>query len=270
MTPRQRFMLIIPGVLFLVAFGAFELGRLAGRKEAERKLSARKPARSPEETKTSNEQLFETIFDPELTDKEFEFGKIVEGATGRKLLPFDARAEPHQVILQAIREAAAAALSEHNSELSPIRSLRRINEGSRYFEDSLRAHLDRHPDLLCDIPVAENDKKYRAGYPDLRIEHPDSNTVVYLDPKLFEEKSRSSSFRSFYFSASAGKKVRDDGAHLLLGFSHDGNVGAWKFTSWELIDLAKLTVGFKAEISASNRDFYRDELILARSQPSSD
>ena len=37
MTPRERFLLIVPGVLFLIAFGAFELGRLASRKEAERK-----------------------------------------------------------------------------------------------------------------------------------------------------------------------------------------------------------------------------------------
>lgn len=268
MTPRQRFLLIIPGVLFLVAFGAFELGRYAGRKEAERELGARK--RPAPAAVTSQDSLFETIFDPKLKEREFRFPEIVKEATGQELLPFDLSSDAHQLILEAIREAADAALAEHNDDLSPIRSLRRINEGSRYFEDSMRALLDRHPALLCDVPAVEDGTKQRAGYPDLKIEHPDSGTVVYLDPKLFEEKSRASTLRSFYFSASAKNKVQSDAAHLLLGFSHDGNEGAWDFGTWELIDLAKLTVRLKAEIGASNRDLYQEDLVLARSQPSSD
>ncbi len=41
--------------------------------------------------------------------------------------------------------------------------------------------------------------------------------------------------------------------------------GKWKFTRWELIDLAHLRVKLKAEFLGSNRDPYRPETIVATS-----
>jgi hypothetical protein len=41
--------------------------------------------------------------------------------------------------------------------------------------------------------------------------------------------------------------------------------GAWKFTRWDLVDLAQFKVRLKAEFQGSNRDMYRSEAIVATS-----
>jgi hypothetical protein len=170
-------------------------------------------------------------------------------------------------MLDAIRAAADEAVKTHNATESPIRGLRRINEASRFFEDTIREHLDAHPALFCTVPRLADGSEQRTGYPDLRIEHVDSGTIAYLDPKLFEAGSRDSSLRTFYFTPRAEtSKVRADAYHLLLGISHDGEDGAWTFTSWELIDLSKLQVRLKAEFQASNRDLYREVCRIAQSR----
>ena len=63
-------------------------------------------------------------------------------------------------------------------------------------------------------------------------------------------------------------KVRDDAVHLVIGFEHEPrekNV-AWKFTRWDLVDLARFKVKLKAEFQGSNRDMYRPEPIVATSR----
>ena len=53
-------------------------------------------------------------------------------------------------------------------------------------------------------------------------------------------------------------------------FEHDGKQeGSWKFSGWELVDLAHLRVKLKAEFQASNRALYRPEAILGTSQTNS-
>ena len=55
-----------------------------------------------------------------------------------------------------------------------------------------------------------------------------------------------------------------DAAHLILGVAHslhDGEPPA--FDRWELIDLSKLRVRLKAEFSASNRDMYQPDAVVA-------
>ncbi len=100
----------------------------------------------------------------------------------------------------------------------------------------------------------------------MRIEHTASKTVFYLDPKLYEKKSRSSSFRTFYFEPKTRTlKILDDAVHLLLGISHDGVDGDWSFTNWDLVDLSTFKVRLKAEFQASNTDLYRKENLIESS-----
>ena len=266
MTPRQRLLLIIPGVLFLVAFGAFELGRWGGQRIAERKLAAQESKAGTKAGPQDDAELMKTLFAQNLAERTFEFPSVISAATERKVHPFDPSDPALQTILGAIREAADEALATHNSDSSPIRGLRRINEASRHFEDSLREKIDLHPALLCTVPALSDGTEQRVGYPDLRIEHVESGTIVYLDPKLFEESSRDSSLRTFYYTPRAeSSKVQDDACHLLLGISHDGADGQWTFTGWELIDLSKLRIKLKAEFQASNRDLYLDAAGVSRS-----
>lgn len=72
--------------------------------------------------------------------------------------------------------------------------------------------------------------------------------------------------RTFYYQPRPRTgKIHHDSHHLLVGIEHDGNDGAWEFTGWELVDLAELKLRLKAEFQGSNRDIYRDELLLRRS-----
>ena len=41
--------------------------------------------------------------------------------------------------------------------------------------------------------------------------------------------------------------------------------GRWKFTRWDLVDLAHFKVKLKAEFQGSNHDLYRPEAIVATS-----
>lgn len=116
-------------------------------------------------------------------------------------------------------------------------------------------------------PGYHRGKSQRSGYPDLQITHVPSGRVTYLDPKLFEATSRTSTLRSFYYEPDAlTGKVQHAARHLLLGLAHDGNDGGWSLKSWDLIDLFDFHVRLKAEFHGSNRDLYREELLLRKSR----
>jgi len=155
-----------------------------------------------------------------------------------------------------------------NAPNSPIQAVARINEVSSHFEDTLREVLGATPGLNCDFPTTTEGKVQRSGYPDLRIVDLSSKRVYYLDPKLYSQGSRESSFRTFYFEPKvATNKVRDDAVHFIAGFEHEPREksGAWKFTRWDVVDLSTFKVRLKAEFQGSNRDMYRPEAIVASS-----
>jgi hypothetical protein len=157
---------------------------------------------------------------------------------------------------------------------------------SSHFEDNLRELLNATPGLRCDLPLTNEGKVQRSGYPDLRIIDVESKRIFYLDPKLYAAGSRDSSFRTFYFEPKkATNKVRDDAVHFVVGFQHESRNAAaplsrdasdsptvtqrhgyspvWRFTRWDLVDLSRFEVKLKAEFQGSNRDIYRPEAIVA-------
>ena len=71
--------------------------------------------------------------------------------------------------------------------------------------------------------------------------------------------------RSISSQKIATNKVRDDAVHFIVGFEHEprGKNGRWKFTRWDLVDLARFKVKMKAEFQGSNHDMYRPEAIVA-------
>lgn len=194
------------------------------------------------------------------------FAEVIAATAGHRLLPIDAEASADAEILAAVSRALDAALAEMNADGSPVRGLRRINEASRFFEDALREALDAMPGFACAVPEAANGRAQRSGYPDLRLEHLASARVTYLDPKLFEETSADSTLRTFYYEPRAEtNKIDADGHHLLLGISHDGNDGGWRFTGWKIVDLARFRVRLKAEFQGSNRDLYGEGMTVRES-----
>ncbi len=224
---------------------------------------------SPKPPQISTQELITHLLAQNLGTRSFPFSEVVSAATGKQVIPFQKENPAHQATITAIRLAAVSATNELSSPGSPVRELRRINEASRIFENHFLKQLNLQPNITCSIPRNAQGNQQRSGYPDLLIIHTDhqqKQTHFYLDPKLFEQKSRASSLRTFYYEPRKHThKIHHHATHLLIGISHDGNQGAWQFTHWEIVDLSGFNVRLKAEFQASNRDIYRPHTVIESS-----
>lgn len=201
--------------------------------------------------------LVRLLLGENLSDRTFAFATIAEACSGKEVLPLD-ETPAHRRVVSAIESALTETTAALNQSDSPVRALRRINEASRFFEDAILAHIAAMPGLKCEVPPNRAGEHQRSGYPDLRITDEESGMVFYLDPKLVEQGSAASTFRTFYFEPkNETLKITDDAVHLLAGIEHDGKTREWTFTGWRLVDLSTLRVRLKAEFQASNADLYR-------------
>ena len=198
--------------------------------------------------------------------REVALREVVAAATGRQVLDF----EPDKIAADAAARDHVAGAAEKlrgflNGAESPVRGLRRINEASRHVEDRLVALLNGGG-FTCGFPKTGAGDAQRSGYPDLRMVHTESGRVYYLDPKIYEASSESSTLRTFYYEPKElTGKINDDACHLILGIAHDGKDGAWQFSGWRLADLYEFRVRLKAEFQASNKELYREELTVVKS-----
>ncbi|MEO5718025.1 MAG: hypothetical protein ABIR29_05575 [Chthoniobacterales bacterium] len=195
------------------------------------------------------------------------FAKVIEDTTGKKVLAVDPKNPTDQRVLKQIGTVLDQVVRQLNQSTSVIQGVSRINEASSHFEDLMRTLLDAAPGLSCDFPRTADGRVQRSGYPDLRVVDRETKRVYYLDPKLYAAGSRGSSFRTFYFEPKkATNKVLDDAVHLVAGFEHAPREnGHWKFTRWDLVDLAHFRVRLKAEFQGSNRDLYQPGAIVGTS-----
>jgi hypothetical protein len=225
-------------------------------------------ASSGQEKSRAVDRLIPWLLDEQTQLRGIPFSEVIVDVTGRKVLPFNPKDEVDQRVAKGIASACDETMKRLNAADSAIQSVARINEVSTHFEDALREALSSTPGLNCEFPKTAEGKVQRSGYPDLRIVDLASKRVFYLDPKLYAAGSRDSSFRTFYFEPKiATNKVRDDAVHFVVGFEHEAREksGAWKFTRWDIVDLANFKVKLKAEFQGSNRDLYRVEAIVASS-----
>ncbi|MEP6663221.1 MAG: hypothetical protein ABJC04_06100, partial [Verrucomicrobiota bacterium] len=186
---------------------------------------------------------------------------------GKKILPFDLREEADRELLSKIGREMDEVIRRMNATNSVAQKQKRINEVSSHFENEMKRVLNETPGFSCDFPHLASGKIQRSGYPDLRLADQKTGRIIYLDPKLFEQKSRGSTLRTFYFEPKTDtNKILDDAHHLIVGFAHDGKAdGPWKFLSWELVDLSHFKVRLKAEFQGSNRDLYQETAVVGRS-----
>lgn len=204
--------------------------------------------------------LVRRLIEENLDDRRFRFATVMNAASGKRVLALDPDRSSHRRVLDAIDASLRRETEILSREGSPVREHRRINEVSRDFEDALLRDLDAIEGLRCEIPTTRDGDHQRSGYPDLRIVDEASGDVFYLDPKLVENGSWDSSFRTFYFEPKDDHlKINDDAVHLLVGIGHDGESRAWTFGPWKVVDLSKITLRLKPEFQASNRDLYPTE-----------
>lgn len=209
--------------------------------------------------------LVRSLLGENLSERTFAFAAVAEACSGKRVIPLTD--EPsHQRVITGIAAALKLSIAELNLPQSPVRQLRRINEASKFFEDAIQKHINAIPGLKCESPPTRSGEHQRSGYPDLRIVDLESKQVFYLDPKLVEQGSATSTFRTFYFEPkNETLKITDDAVHLLVGIEHDGKDRLWTFSGWRLIDLSTLRVRLKAEFQASNADLYeKTELSLPK------
>jgi hypothetical protein len=230
---------------------------LSGPCRAAGEMPAPTPAEDPET------RLVRLLLAENLSQRDFSFAAVAAACSGKRVEALD-RQGRHRRILTALDAALTELLPTLSREDSPVRQLRRINEASRFFEDGLMASLNAVEGLRCSPPPTRAGQAQRSGYPDLRILDETNGAVLYLDPKLVERGSETSTLRTFYFEPKTDTlKITEDAAHLLVGIEHDGKAGQWTFLGWRITDLSTLRVRLKAEFQASNADLYRDSELSA-------
>lgn len=222
---------------------------------------------SPTQPATPVDALIPWLLQENAQLRGLPFAEVIFDATGKKVIAIDSRNETDQRVIKQVSAVLDEIVRRLNAPESAIQGIPRINEVSAHFEDLMRELLDAAPGLSCNFPRTEDGRVQRSGYPDLRVVDEETKRVYYVDPKLYAAGSRASSFRSFYFEPKkATNKVLDDAVHLVAGFEHEPRTdGRWKFTRWDLVDLAHFEVKLKAEFQGSNRDIYRSEAIVATS-----
>jgi hypothetical protein len=229
-------------------------------------LAGETPALQTSSTNGPVDQLIIWLLDEHRQLRGIPFAEVIFDATGKRVLPVNPKNEVDQRVIQQISAACDETIKRFNTPDSAIQNVARINEVSSHFEATLRQLLNAAPGLNCGFPRTAEGRVQRSGYPDLHIVDVASKRVYYLDPKLYVAGSRESSFRAFYFEPKvATNKVRDEAVHLVVGFEHQPREknGTWKFTRWDLVDLAQFKVKLKAEFQGSNHDMYRPEAIVA-------
>lgn len=199
--------------------------------------------------------------------EDVRFAEVAEAVSGRKVSAVDPENAVDASMLQTLEAALDAMLVELAEAENPIHEVGRVNEISRHVEDFLLKHLNQQEGFECRIPPNASGEAQRSGYPDLRLTHEASGRIFYIDPKVYKEGSEHSSFRTFYFEPKrATNKILDDASHLIVGIAHSGKVeGRWELDSWKIVDLIDFRVRLKAEFQASNRELYREESVLIRS-----
>jgi hypothetical protein len=271
MKSSRRIIQVI-AALFLIALMIFVFTREPKRPEYSRwktqdKILERGSKRSIEQINhDADTALIKNLLKENVSNREFDFSTYISAVSGKNVIPAKQRSS-YPRIRAAIHTAMIGLLAEMNTLDSPLRDLERINESSRFFEDSLLAKLEATEGINCSAPLTRAGKTQRSGYPDLKIQDQETGDIYYLDSAFMERGSEASSLRTCYFEPNDSTfKITDDASHLILGIEHDGNTDNLKFSTYRLVDLSHLKINLKAEFQASNKELYRAESILEEIQ----
>ena len=212
---KTRAALLVLALCCFVSFLTWKVSQPTLKQESE-------TLQENQSTEDKDASLVRHLLAENLSKRRFDFSTVVQASADRKVIPLDENSSSHQRVIATITTALEESITELSRTDSPIRELRRINEGSRFFEEALMKKINATDGITCEIPTTREGEHQRSGYPDLRLIDEKSGEVFYLDPKLVEQSSWKSSFRTFYFEPKIKTlKINDDAVHLLVGIGHD-------------------------------------------------
>ncbi len=194
--------------------------------------------------------------------KDVSFPVVIKAMSGHKVLSFDEKNNADQKLLKNLKDAIYQATLTANTQ--GIFSGRR-NEVGNYIEPFVKNALN-NCGLKAGTPYNTQGNQQTTGYPDIIIEDT-MGRKIYLECKTYQQKSKDSPFRSFYFQASETSKITYDAMHLMVSFEIEeaqrNNKNAFIPVSWQIYSLETLRVQMKAEFNASNKSMYKDSILLA-------
>jgi len=195
--------------------------------------------------------------------KGIPFSIIIESISGYKVLRFDTSNAIHNDILAKLIEVAQRTCMKVNREgIKRPRPNEVGNDIEQYVVDSLHYY-----DISAHKPSTKSGKQQSVGYPDIEITTSD-NQKHYIECKIFSEKTKGTSMRSFYLSPSEDFKVNHDAIHFIMGFevyvdSRVGSDNVYKTNGWKILDAYQLECDVKHEFNSDNARLYKASMVLA-------
>ena len=188
---------------------------------------------------------------------------VIEGISGYKIIPFDAKDSSDKAVLENLIKACKLAGEQVNTQ-GILRT--RPNEVGNDIEPFVRDAL-RSLGYKADAPSTKAGVKKSAGYPDIEFIDEFGRTN-YLECKTFNIQNVHTTQRSFYLSPSENFKITKDAHHFLVSFEISGEPTRSKQTvfrcrSWKLLSVETLLVDVKYEFNSDNARLYAKEHLLA-------
>ena len=118
--------------------------------------------------RSADAELVRGLLQEDLSSRRFDFAVVAEAVSGKRVIPLKGR-DSGERVASSILGVMNDLLVELNADDSPVKGLRRINEGSRFFEDGLLERLSVLDGISCEIPQTREGSAQRSGYPDLKV-----------------------------------------------------------------------------------------------------
>ncbi|OPX70357.1 MAG: Type-2 restriction enzyme MjaV [Methanoregulaceae archaeon PtaB.Bin056] len=180
------------------------------------------------------------------------FCDIVKATTGRSIIPLNFESNEDQSLIKILTDSAKDFILSWDRRKQRFRG-DRINEVGRAIEDAFVQELRKttlKPEFLG-----------KSGYPDIKIID-EKGRVTYLESKAIS-KGWDSGFRSFYYTD--GKKITYDARHLLIAWNvTEERDKYWRVLGFKLCEISNLNTEIKIEFNSSNKELYKDNLIIGR------
>jgi hypothetical protein len=172
---------------------------------------------------------------------------VIKATTGCEVIEVN---DDYNEIIKSIKNILKNNLKEISNSIK-LNYIGRANELGNSLEGILADYINRINGFVT---------KRSVGYPDIILNA--NGKYIYIECKIYQEKTIDSSLRSFYLKVSKSSKIKHSCPHILIGFEVESLSGENKspfiLKDFKIVDLYNLKVNLKPEFNASNPMIYRD------------